>query len=104
MIPVLSRVSGYVQAVNVQENEAVKPGQPLVEVDPSELQQRLAQAQAELEAAQAGAGGAGLAGAQARPPGPRPPRPGPTSRRPRRMNRGRVPTSIACARWRSSRS
>ena len=65
MIPVLSRVSGYVQAVNVQENESVKAGQPLVEVDPSELQQRLAQAQAELEAAQAGAGGVGLAGAQA---------------------------------------
>jgi membrane fusion protein (multidrug efflux system) len=65
MIPVLSRVSGYVQAVNVQENESVKSGQPLVEVDPSELQQRLAQAQAELEAAQAGAGGVGLAGAQA---------------------------------------
>jgi membrane fusion protein, multidrug efflux system len=65
MIPVLSRVSGYVQSVNVQENEAVKAGQPLVEVDPSELQQRLAQAQAELEAALAGAGGEGLAGAQA---------------------------------------
>jgi membrane fusion protein, multidrug efflux system len=65
MVPVLSRVSGYVQAVNVQENEAVKAGQPLVEVDPSELQQRLAQAQAELDAAQAGAGGVGLAGAQA---------------------------------------
>src|SRR5512135_3573042 len=64
MIPVLSRVSGYVQAVNVQENEVVKPGQPLVEVDPSELRHHLAQAQADLEAARAAAGGGGLAGAQ----------------------------------------
>jgi membrane fusion protein, multidrug efflux system len=66
MIPVLSRVSGYVQAVQVQENQAVKAGQPLVDVDPREFEQRLAQVTADLQAAQSAAGGTGLAGAQAR--------------------------------------
>src|SRR5207253_11101251 len=57
VIPVLSKVSGYVTAVNVQENTRVRQGDVLATIDPSELQQKLAQAQADLPAAQAAAGG-----------------------------------------------
>lgn len=68
VIPVLARVAGYVQRVTVDENDRVKEGQVLVTIDPSELQQRLTQAEAQLTAAQVAAGtgpGAGTAQAQA---------------------------------------
>src|SRR3954470_11520371 len=56
IIPVLAKVGGYVQAVNVRENDAVKEGQVLVQIDPSEYRVRVAQAEADYAAAQAAAG------------------------------------------------
>ncbi|HET8656611.1 MAG TPA: HlyD family secretion protein [Longimicrobiaceae bacterium] len=56
VVPVLAKVGGYVTSVTVEDNQRVKQGQPLVTIDPSELQQRLQQAQAQLRAAQQAAG------------------------------------------------
>lgn len=56
LIPVLAKVSGYVQKVNVQDNSHVASDSTLVMIDPSEYQVRLAQAEADLAAATATAG------------------------------------------------
>ena len=56
LIPVLAKVSGYVQRVNVAENAHVIADSVLVQIDPSEYRVRLAQAEADLAAAQATAG------------------------------------------------
>jgi membrane fusion protein, multidrug efflux system len=56
LIPVLAKVSGYVQKVTVQDNSQVAADSLLVLIDPSEYQVRLAQAEADLAAAQATAG------------------------------------------------
>jgi membrane fusion protein (multidrug efflux system) len=67
VIPVLSRVSGYVDTVTVRENDRVRAGQPLVTIDARELRQRLAQAEADLAVARDDAGHVGApGGAQAR--------------------------------------
>jgi membrane fusion protein (multidrug efflux system) len=47
--PVLPRVSGYVSRVFVSDNEHVSAGQPLVEIDPKELDVRVASAEAALQ-------------------------------------------------------
>ena len=66
IIPVLAKVGGYVQAVSVGENDPVKEGQTLVQIDPSEYRVRAAQAAADYAAAQAAAGnGAGVGQAEA---------------------------------------
>jgi membrane fusion protein (multidrug efflux system) len=62
IIPVLAKVSGYVQAVTVEENDHVGADSVLVRIDPSEYRVRLAQADADLAAARAAAGGNGSAG------------------------------------------
>jgi membrane fusion protein, multidrug efflux system len=62
IVPVIAKVSGYVQRVNVDENEHVAGDSLLVQIDPSEYAVRLAQAQADLAAAVATAGGAGVNG------------------------------------------
>ena len=62
VVPVLARVSGYVQRVAVEENEQVKEGQLLVVIDDSELKQQLAQAEAALQAARNAAGQQGRTG------------------------------------------
>ena len=62
LIPVLAKVSGYVQKVTVQDNSHVRADSLLVLIDPTEYQMRLAQAQADLAAAQATAGGGGSTG------------------------------------------
>src|SRR5215211_3004078 len=62
LIPVLAKVSGYVQSVAVRDNDLVKGDSLLVQIDPSEYRVRLAQAEADLAAAQAAAGGAGSNG------------------------------------------
>src|SRR5690242_4400692 len=62
LIPVLAKVSGYVQKVTVQDNSHVAADSLLVQIDPSEYQVRLAQAQADLAAAQAAVGGHGGTG------------------------------------------
>jgi membrane fusion protein, multidrug efflux system len=62
LIPVLAKVSGYVQKVTVEDNSHVAADSLLVQIDPSEYQVRLAQAQADLAAAQAAVGGGGATG------------------------------------------
>jgi membrane fusion protein, multidrug efflux system len=62
LVPVLAKVSGYVQGVTVSDNDHVRADSLLVQIDPSEYRVRLAQAEADLAAAQASAGGAGSNG------------------------------------------
>src|SRR5579885_1409230 len=65
LVPVLAKVSGYVETVNVGDNDHVKTDSTLVTIDQTEYKTRLAQAEADLAAARASAGGAGNAGGQA---------------------------------------
>ena len=62
IVPVLAKVGGYVTAVRVGENDAVKAGTELVHIDDSEYKVRLAQADADLSAAASVAGSRGLTG------------------------------------------
>ena len=62
LVPVLAKVSGYVQTVTVSDNDHVRADSLLVTIDQSEYKTRLAQAEADLAAARASAGGAGSAG------------------------------------------
>jgi len=52
-IAVSSRLSGYIRAVNVKEGDRVKLGQVLVQIDPVDARQQLAQAKADLADAKA---------------------------------------------------
>jgi len=52
--PMAARVSGTVKAVHVKDNQPVKAGDVLVEIDPRDYQIALARAEADLVAAQAG--------------------------------------------------
>ena len=62
LVPVLAKVSGYVQAVNVRDNDHVTADSALVQIDPAEYKVRIAQAEADLAAARATAGSAGSNG------------------------------------------
>jgi hypothetical protein len=62
IIPVLAKVGGFVKSISVVENQPVKAGQVIVELDDSEFAVRLTQADAELGAALAAAGGKGVDG------------------------------------------
>src|SRR5512133_4555 len=62
LVPVLAKVSGYVQVVTVGDNDHVKAESLLVQIDPAEYRGRVAQAEADLAAARAAAGGAGSSG------------------------------------------
>jgi membrane fusion protein (multidrug efflux system) len=62
IVPVLAKVGGYVKSVAVNENDHVKAGQTLVQLDDADYVVRLQQAQADLAAAEATAGGSGFAG------------------------------------------
>jgi membrane fusion protein (multidrug efflux system) len=62
IIPVLAKVGGTVKVVTVDENDHVKTGQLLVQIDDADYRVRLQQAQADLAAAEATAGGGGFAG------------------------------------------
>jgi membrane fusion protein (multidrug efflux system) len=53
LYPVSSRVSGYVIKVNVDDNQWVKMGTVLVEIDPKDYEVAVAQAQANLASAEA---------------------------------------------------
>ncbi len=57
IVPVLSKVGGYVTAVLVQDNDSVRNGQTLVRIDDSEYKVKVAQAEADLAAARSTAGG-----------------------------------------------
>jgi membrane fusion protein (multidrug efflux system) len=62
IIPVLAKVGGFVKSIAVVENQPVKAGQVIVELDDSEYAVRLTQSDAELSAALAAAGGKGVDG------------------------------------------
>jgi membrane fusion protein (multidrug efflux system) len=62
IVPVLAKVGGYVNTVNVSENDQVKAGQLLVQIDDADYRVRLQQAQADLAAAEATGGGGGFSG------------------------------------------
>ena len=62
IVPVLAKVGGFVRTLAVDENDHVKLGQPIVQIDSSEYVVRLAQAEAELAAAAYVAGGRGVDG------------------------------------------
>ena len=53
LYPVSARISGYVIRVNVNDNQWVEKGDVLVEIDPTDYQVALAQAQANLANAEA---------------------------------------------------
>src|SRR5438093_3795114 len=62
IVPVLAKVGGYVMTVNGNENDHVRAGQLLVQLDDADYRVRLQQARADLVAAEATAGGSGFAG------------------------------------------
>jgi membrane fusion protein (multidrug efflux system) len=62
IVPVLAKVGGYVSTVAVSENDRVKAGQLLVQIDDADYRVRLQQAQADLAAAEATGGGSGFSG------------------------------------------
>lgn len=62
IVPVLAKVGGYVQAVNVEENQRVGRGDVVVAIDPAELKVRLDEAQADLAAAEAAVGNDSVVG------------------------------------------
>src|ERR1051326_3072151 len=62
LVPVMAKVGGYVQKVNVDENGRVGKDSTLVVIDPAEYNMRLASADADLAAARAATGAAGLTG------------------------------------------
>jgi membrane fusion protein (multidrug efflux system) len=53
IVPVAARVSGQVRRVLVSDDQMVKAGQPLIELDDAELKARLSQAEAELDTTKA---------------------------------------------------
>jgi len=62
IVPVLAKVGGFVTQIAAVENQAVKEGDLLVHIDSSEYVVRVAQAQAEYDAAASIAGGRGISG------------------------------------------
>jgi membrane fusion protein, multidrug efflux system len=55
LYPVSARISGYIQKVNVEDNQWVEEGSTLVEIDPKDNEVALAKAQAALDNADAAA-------------------------------------------------
>ena len=55
LYPVSARISGYIQKVNVEDNQWVDQGFTLVEIDPKDYQVALARAQATLHTSEASA-------------------------------------------------
>jgi membrane fusion protein (multidrug efflux system) len=53
IVPVRASVAGYIKTIRFKDNEHVKKGQLLISIDETDLQTRVAQAQAELENARA---------------------------------------------------
>jgi len=53
VVPVAARIAGQVLNVTISENQPVRKGQLIAEIDPQDAQVRLAQAQGELETARA---------------------------------------------------
>ncbi len=57
LYPVSARISGYIQKVNVEDNQWVSEGAALVEIDPKDYGVALARAQATLDTSEATAKG-----------------------------------------------
>lgn len=55
LYPVSARISGYIQKVEVGDNQWVEEGSPLVEIDPTDYEVALARAQATLDTSEAAA-------------------------------------------------
>ena len=55
LYPVSARISGYIQKVNVDDNQWVDQGSTLVEIDPKDYEVALAKAQATLDTSEASA-------------------------------------------------
>ena len=55
LYPVSARISGYIQKVNVEDNQWVDEGATLVEIDPKDYEVALARAQAALDTSEAAA-------------------------------------------------
>jgi membrane fusion protein (multidrug efflux system) len=55
LYPVSARISGYIQKVNVDDNQWVDAGSTLVEIDPKDYEVALARAQATLDTSEAAA-------------------------------------------------
>jgi membrane fusion protein, multidrug efflux system len=53
IVPVAARVAGQVTAVYISENQPVHAGQPIADLDPSDAQVKVAQAEGDLQTAQA---------------------------------------------------
>jgi membrane fusion protein (multidrug efflux system) len=53
IVPVAARVAGQVTSVYISENQPVRAGQPIADLDPSDAQVKLAQAEGDLQTAQA---------------------------------------------------
>jgi membrane fusion protein (multidrug efflux system) len=62
IIPVASKLGGFIAAIPVRDNQAVKAGDVLVQMDDRDYHSRLAQADAELAQALASSGNGKLAG------------------------------------------
>src|ERR1700735_1136404 len=55
LYPVSARISGYIQKVNVEDNQWVNEGATLLEIDPKDYEVALARAQATLDTSEASA-------------------------------------------------
>jgi membrane fusion protein, multidrug efflux system len=62
IVPVLAKVGGYVERVEIVDNQTVGRGDLVIVLDDAELQTRLAEAEADLAAARAAAGTEGVIG------------------------------------------
>src|SRR4026208_2585429 len=62
IVPVLAKVGGYVNTVNVSENDQVRGGQLMVQIDAADCRVGLQQAQADPAAGEATGGGGGFSG------------------------------------------
>src|SRR5271166_3820194 len=60
LYPVSARISGYIQKVNVEDNQWVSEGATLVEIDPKDYEVALARAQATLDTSEATAKGSNI--------------------------------------------
>ncbi len=53
-IPIFAKTSGYIRAIHVERGDFVKAGQLLVEIEPTEMENAMDQARAQLQSALAG--------------------------------------------------
>ncbi len=60
LYPVSARISGYIEKVNVEDNQWVEAGYTLVEIDPRDYEVALARAQATLDTSEATAKGSNI--------------------------------------------